>query len=170
MPDAKTIYDLILLLDLGAEDDRRAKIVADTRAAISAEGELLGDQAWGTRPLAYEIDHREAADYHLLQFSGPSSLIGALEHSLRITDGVIRYRVIKLPPGSTPVAASAPPAPLPAAEPPPPSAAAVEPEVAPDAASAAGSAAGEPAAPVAAEEPVTPDASADDGDPELVSA
>jgi small subunit ribosomal protein S6 len=170
MPDAKTIYDLILLLDLGAEDDRRAKIVADTRAAISAEGELLGDQAWGTRPLAYEIDHREAADYHLLQFSGPASLIGALEHSLRITDGVIRYRVIKLPPGSTPVAASAPPAPLPAAEPPPPSAAAVEPEVAPDAASAAGSTAGEPAAPVAAEEPVTPDASADDGDPELVSA
>jgi small subunit ribosomal protein S6 len=169
MPDAKTIYDLILLLDLGAEDDRRAKIVADTRAAISAEGELLGDQAWGTRPLAYEIDHREAADYHLLQFSGPSSLIGALEHSLRITDGVIRYRVIKLPPGSTPVAASAPPAPLPAAEP-APSAAAVEPEVAPDAASAAGSAAGEPAAPVAAGEPVTPDASADDGDPELVSA
>ena len=170
MPNTTTIYDLILLLDLGAEDDRRAKIVADTRAAISAEGELLGDQAWGTRPLAYEIDHREAADYHLLQFSGPASLIGALEHSLRITDGVIRYRVIKLPPGSTPVAASAPPAPLPAAEPPPPSAAAVEPEVAPDAASAAGSAAGEPAAPVAAEEPVTPDASADDGDPELVSA
>ena len=76
MADAKTIYDLILLLDLGAEDERRAKIVADTRAAIAAEGELLGDQAWGTRPLAYEIDHREAAEYHLLQFSGPPSLIG----------------------------------------------------------------------------------------------
>ena len=109
MADAKTIYDLILLLDLGAEDDRRAKIVADTRAAISAEGELLGDQAWGTRPLAYEIDHREAAEYHLLQFSGPASLIAALEHNLRITDGVVRYRVIKLPAGSTPVVASAPP-------------------------------------------------------------
>jgi small subunit ribosomal protein S6 len=111
MADAKTIYDLILLLDLGAEDDRRAKIVADTRASIAAEGELLGDQGWGTRPLSYEIGHREAAEYHLLQFSGPASLIGALEHNLRITDGVIRYRVIKLPAGSTPVAASAPPAP-----------------------------------------------------------
>ena len=109
MAHAKPIYDLILLLDLGAEDDRRTKIVADTRAAISAEGELLGDQAWGTRPLAYEIDHREAAEYHLLQFSGPASLIAALEHNLRITDGVVRYRVIKLPAGSTPVVASAPP-------------------------------------------------------------
>jgi small subunit ribosomal protein S6 len=115
MPDTKPIYDLVLLLDLGAEDDRRAKIVADARAAISAEGELLGDQAWGTRPLSYEIGHREAADYHLLQFSGPPSLIAALEHTLRITDGVIRYRVIKLPPGSTPVAASAPPVATPVA-------------------------------------------------------
>jgi small subunit ribosomal protein S6 len=170
MADAKTIYDLILLLDLGAEDERRAKIVADARAAISAEGELLGDQAWGTRPLTYEIDHREAAEYHLLQFSGPASLIGALEHSLRITDGVIRYRVIKLPAGSTPVAASAPPAPgvaeplRPAPAPAP--APAPEPEASvPEAAGETAEADGETAAPAA-----PPDAAADSGDAELVSA
>jgi small subunit ribosomal protein S6 len=108
MTDAKPIYDLVLLLDLGAAEDRRAKAVADARAAISAEGELLGDQSWGTRALAYEIDHREAAEYHLLQFSGPASLIRALEHSLSIADGVIRFRVIKLPAGSTPVSPTAP--------------------------------------------------------------
>ena len=72
MAASKPIYDLILLLDLGAEDEVRAKIIADARAAISAEGELVGDQAWGTRALAYEIDHREQAEYHLLQFSGPT--------------------------------------------------------------------------------------------------
>jgi small subunit ribosomal protein S6 len=146
MTDHKPIYDLVLLLDLGAEEDRRAKIVADARAAISAEGELVGDQAWGTRPLSYEIDHREAADYHLLQFSGPPSLIAALEHTLRITDGVIRYRVIKLPPGSTPVAASAPTLATPAAPP--------------------------AAAPPATEPVPTPpqDAPAADSDPALVSA
>jgi small subunit ribosomal protein S6 len=146
MTDHKPIYDLVLLLDLGAEDDRRAKIVADARAAIAAEGELVGDQAWGTRPLSYEIEHREAADYHLLQFSGPPSLIAALEHTLRITDGVIRYRVIKLPPGSTPVAASAPTLATPAAAP--------------------------ATAPAAAEPVPTPpqDAPAADSDPALVSA
>ena len=111
MAAAKPIYDLILLLDLGAEDTARAKIVADARAAISAEGELVGDQAWGTRALAYEIDHREQAEYHLLQFTGPASLIDGLEHTLRITDGVVRHRVIKLPPGSTAVAATVTPAP-----------------------------------------------------------
>lgn len=127
MAAAKPIYDLILLLDLGVEDELRAKIVADTRAAISAEGELLGDQAWGTRALAYEIDHRDTADYHLLQFSGPPTLIGAIEHTLRITDGVIRHRVIKLPAGATAVAASSAPtpgAPAPASTAPVPEAAA----------------------------------------------
>jgi small subunit ribosomal protein S6 len=161
MPATKPIYDLILLLDLAAEDDRRAKIVADTRAAISADGELLGDQAWGTRPLAYEIDHREAADYHLLQFSGPASLIGALEHNLRITDGVIRYRVIKLPAGSTPVAPNAAQAPVPAAE--TPSASVSE---APGAGVAADEAPETPAEAAAQ----VPDAVGESGDAELVSA
>jgi small subunit ribosomal protein S6 len=111
MAAAKPIYDLILMLDLGVEDEQRAKIVADARAAISADGELLGDQSWGTRALAYEIDHRDQAEYHLLQFSGPAKLIAAIEHTLRITDGVIRHRVIKLPPGSTAVAANTTPEP-----------------------------------------------------------
>jgi small subunit ribosomal protein S6 len=112
MAAAKPIYDLTLLLDLGAADELRAKIVADTRTAIGAEGELLAEQAWGTRQLSYEIGHREAAEYYLLQFSGPPTLIASLEHSLRITDGVIRHRVIKLPPGSpVVVSSSAPPAP-----------------------------------------------------------
>ena len=100
------IYDLMLLLDAGAEDDVRAKIVADARAAIEADGSLVGDQAWGVRPLAYEIGHRNQAEYHLLQFSGPPSLISSLEHTLRITDGVLRHRVIKLPRGATPVTAA----------------------------------------------------------------
>jgi small subunit ribosomal protein S6 len=121
MAASKPIYDLILLLDLGAEDEVRAKIIADARAAISADGELVGDQAWGTRALAYEIDHREQAEYHLLQFSGPASLIASLEHTLRITDGVVRHRVIKLPAGSTAVAATATPAPGAAAAEAPPS-------------------------------------------------
>ena len=104
MSASPPIYDLMLLLDPTAEDEIRAKIVADARTAIDASGELVGDQPWGVRPLAYPIDHRNAAEYHLLQFTGPPSLIASLEHTLRITDGVVRHRVIKLPPGSTPVA------------------------------------------------------------------
>jgi small subunit ribosomal protein S6 len=103
---AKTapVYDLVLMLDLAAEDDARAKIVADARAAIAAEGTLVGEQPWGVRTLAYPIGHRTQAEYQVLQFTGPPSLIAGLEHTLRITDGVVRHRVIKQPRGSTPEA------------------------------------------------------------------
>jgi len=118
MADPAKIYDLILMLDVAAEDDVRSKIVADARAAIQADGTLIGEQPWGVRALAYPIAHRTQAEYHLLQFSGPPSLIDGLEHTLRITDGVVRHRVIKQPRGTAPAASAAPAAPAqPAAEP-----------------------------------------------------
>ena len=102
LPAARPTYDLVLLLDLNAADDVREKALTDTRAQIEAGGELLLEQNWGTRPLAYQIDHREQADYHLLQLHGEGPLIEALERNLRIADGVLRHRIIKLAPGTPP--------------------------------------------------------------------
>jgi small subunit ribosomal protein S6 len=94
------IYDLVLLLDPLAEEGARQKIVADARAAIEAQGELLRHDEWGERPLTYPIDKKASAEYHLLQFhAGSSELLSGLDRSLRITDGVVRFRIIKLKPG-----------------------------------------------------------------------
>ncbi len=93
-------YDLMLLLDPQAEEDTRTKIVADTRAAIEAQGEFLRHDEWGTRALTYPIDRKANAEYHLLQFHAPATeLLSGLDRTLRITDGVIRFRIIKLAPG-----------------------------------------------------------------------
>ena len=93
-------YDLVLLIDPKVEDDVRAKIVADSRSAIEAGGELLRHDEWGERPLAYPIDKKSSAEYHLLQFhAGSSELLDGLDRTLRITDGVVRFRIIKLRPG-----------------------------------------------------------------------
>ena len=93
-------YDLMLLLDTQAEESVRAKIVADARGAIEAGGELLRHDEWGERPLTYPIDKKTSAEYHLLQFhAGSSELLDGLNRTLRITDGVVRFRVIKLKPG-----------------------------------------------------------------------
>ncbi len=93
-------YDLVLLLDPQSEETARAKIVADARAAIEAQGELLRHDDWGERALTYPIDRKPNAEYHLLQFhAGASSLLDGLNRSLRITDGVMRFRIIKLKPG-----------------------------------------------------------------------
>lgn len=93
-------YDLVLILDPQAEDFARAKIVADTRASIEGGGELLRHDAWGERPLTYPIDRHASGEYHLFQFHrGAAELLDGLDRTLRITDGVLRFRIIKLKPG-----------------------------------------------------------------------
>jgi len=104
------IYDLMLLLSSTADDERRAKILADVESAIArAGGSVERNDDWGERPMAYEIRHQPEADYHLLQFRAPAALIEELSHTLRITDGVLRFRVIKVRPGTPPAPSSPPP-------------------------------------------------------------
>ncbi len=94
-------YDLVLLLDPQAEEAVRAKIVADAKAAIEAKGEVVHHDAWGERALAYPIDHKATAEYHLVQFHATQvDLIAELNRTLHITDGVIRFRINKLKPGT----------------------------------------------------------------------
>jgi small subunit ribosomal protein S6 len=93
-------YDLVLLLDPQADDDVRAKLVADTRASIEAQGELLRHDEWGERALTYPIDKKTSARYHLLQFHVSSTdLLSSLDRTLRLADDVLRFRIIKLAPG-----------------------------------------------------------------------
>ena len=94
-------YDLVLLLDTQAEESTRAKILADARASIQARGEIVRDDDWGERPLSYPIAHRKSAEYHLIQFHvSDKDLLSGLDRTLRITDGVMRFRLIKLRPGT----------------------------------------------------------------------
>ena len=93
-------YDLVLLLDPQAEEATRAKILADARSAIEAQGEFLRQDDWGDRSLTYPIDRKADAEYHLLQFhTGAPEMLSALDRTLRITDGIMRFRIIKLKPG-----------------------------------------------------------------------
>jgi small subunit ribosomal protein S6 len=94
-------YDLVLLLDPQAEEELRTKILADTRDAIATAGEVVREDDWGDRALAYPIERHADAEYHLLQFHAHTpELLGELDRTLRITDGILRFRIVKLKPGT----------------------------------------------------------------------
>jgi small subunit ribosomal protein S6 len=96
------LYDLMLLLDATAPDERRQEILADVRQMIEDGGTLVGVHEWGNRRLTFEIDHRPDADYKLLQFEGDNALLERLD-GLKIMDGVLRFRIIRQKPGGPPV-------------------------------------------------------------------
>ena len=110
MPAQNRLYDLMLVFSMNAEEDRRAKILADVEAQITGGGGTIERQDdWHARPMAYEINHQQEGEYHLLQFTGPTSVLEGLSHNLRIDDAVLRFRIIKVVPGTPPPPDSPPP-------------------------------------------------------------
>jgi len=110
MAQRTPIYDLMLLLSTAAPEERRAARLNEVESAIaSGGGSIERNDDWGTRGLSYQIAHQTDADYHLLQFSGPPSLLESLSHTLRIADDVVRFRIIKVTPGTPPAPSTPPP-------------------------------------------------------------
>ncbi len=167
------------MLDPGGDEVARDALAQEAKAQIEASGTLKHENKWGLRKMAYEIGQRNEADYRWFRFEAPTELLDGLNHSLRIADGVMRFRIFKVD-ADTPVLV--PPAtgsagPGASRERPGPDTPRAEPEAAEPAAEAepapaatepAAEAAAEPAevapepAPVAAEEPSSE--AADSGD------
>ena len=104
------LYDLLLLLSNDAPEEQRSRVLSVVESAIgSGGGQVERNDDWGRRPMAYQIRHQPEAEYHLLQFSGPPALLESLSHSLRISDGVLRFRIIRVLPGTPPPPEAAPP-------------------------------------------------------------
>ena len=91
-------YELVLMLDPEAPDERRDQIAQEARQRIEGKGSLKAEKAWGMRKLAYEIQQRTEADYRFFRFETESPLLDELDHSLKITDGVLRFRMFKVDP------------------------------------------------------------------------
>ena len=90
----------MLLIDANAPDDRQAQILGDVQGMIEADGTLVASHDWGDRRMTFEIDHRPDAHYHLFQFESGNELLERLQHQLKIMDGLMRFRIIRLKPGA----------------------------------------------------------------------
>ena len=93
------VYDLMLLIDPNAPEERRTAAVSEAESLMSAKAPLVGNYDWGQRRMAYEIDHRPEAEYRLYQFEGDNAVLDRLNQRLRILDAVLRFRIIKAKPG-----------------------------------------------------------------------
>ena len=105
-------YDLMLLIDPTAPEERRTAVVSETESMINSGGELVTNHDWGTRRMAYEIDHRPEAEYRLYQFNGDNDAARAAEpapadHRRR---AALPHHQGQARPADTPAAGSAGPA------------------------------------------------------------
>ena len=94
-------YELVLMLDPEAADTDRDRVAEGVRQEIEKSGTLDQADSWGMRKLAYEIRQRNEADYRYYRFQGENDLLQRLDHSLKIADGTLRFRIFRVDPDTT---------------------------------------------------------------------
>ena len=95
-------YEIMLLLDPELAEERANEIIQRLRDTVDgAGGKWDGHEPWGRRRLAFEIDHKGEAIYHLLLFTSPVETLDEITRVLKITDGVLRHGAYRRVQGST---------------------------------------------------------------------
>ena len=98
-----TAYEILLMLDPELAEERQSEIVARMRELIEKQGGTWnGQEPWGRRRLAYEIDHKGEGVYHLLTFDCEPATLDEVSRILKITDGVMRHLAVRRVAGSRP--------------------------------------------------------------------
>jgi small subunit ribosomal protein S6 len=108
---AQREYELVLMLDPGRDAPGRDAVANEAKKQIEGSGTLKHENVWGLRKLAYEVGGCNEADYRWFRFEAPTELLEALDHNLKIADGVLRFRIFKVDadtPTTVPPATSAP--------------------------------------------------------------
>jgi small subunit ribosomal protein S6 len=89
-------YELMLVLRPDVADDKSQAVIDRVTRQISAAGGQINKVApWGRRRLAYPIDRYRAGSYHIVLFHAPGDALAELEHSLLITEEVLRHLVTR---------------------------------------------------------------------------
>ena len=90
-------YELMLIIRPDVPDDRSQALVdRTTRGIVTSGGQIVKVAPWGRRRLAYPIDRHREGSYHIILFEAPSEAIVELEHTLLITEEVLRHLVTRV--------------------------------------------------------------------------
>jgi len=79
-----------------ADDKSQALVERTTRGIVASGGQIVKVAPWGRRRLAYPIDRHREGSYHIILFEAPSEAIVELEHTLLITEEVLRHLVTRV--------------------------------------------------------------------------
>ena len=105
-------YEILLMLDPDLPEARQEELVKRVRDLVEKGegGKWDGQDVWGRRKLAYEIDKKADGVYHLLSFTTDGDTLDEIGRVLKIEDDVMRHLATRrYKPGSTqPVAVGGP--------------------------------------------------------------
>jgi small subunit ribosomal protein S6 len=90
-------YETVFILTPVLSDVQVKEAVEKFKGILAAEGaEIINEENWGMKKLAYQIEKKSTGFYQLLEFKAEPTVVEKLELNFRRDERVIRYITVKL--------------------------------------------------------------------------
>ena len=90
-------YETVFILTPVLSDEQMKEAVAKFKQILTDNGaEILNEEAWGLKKMAYAIDKKSTGFYCLVEFKAEPTVINTLETGYRRDEKVIRYMTVRL--------------------------------------------------------------------------
>jgi len=91
-------YELMIMFDNDSDDAvMQGMLGRVTELVQGGGGRVVNVDRWGRRRLAYEINKKHEAYYVVLEITTDATNLDPVERVLRLADGVVRHKVMRLP-------------------------------------------------------------------------
>ncbi len=85
-------YETVFILTPLLNDAQMQETVEKFRQVLKENGaDIIHEENWGLRKLAYPIQKKSTGFYHLVEFKAPGTVIDALELAYRRDEKVVRF-------------------------------------------------------------------------------
>ena len=90
-------YETVFILTPVLSDEQMKEAVAKFKKLLTDNGaEILNEEAWGLKKMAYAIDKKSTGYYCLLEFKAEPTIVNTLEIGYRRDERIIRFITVKL--------------------------------------------------------------------------
>ena len=90
-------YETVFILTPVLSDDQMKETANKFKKVLTDNGaEILNEEAWGLKKMAYAIQKKSTGFYCLVEFKAEPNVIKVLETAFRREEKVIRFQTVKL--------------------------------------------------------------------------
>ena len=90
-------YETVFIATPVLSENQMKEAVDKFKNVITSNGgEIINEENWGLRKLAYPIQKKSTGFYYMIEFMSEGSLIQTMETEFRRDERIIRFQTVKL--------------------------------------------------------------------------
>jgi len=90
-------YETVFILTPVLSETQMKDTVEKFKSVLKDNGaQLINEENWGLKKLAYPINNKTTGFYHLVEYKGPSTIINTLEIEFKRDERVMRFLTVAL--------------------------------------------------------------------------